>query len=139
MTVIWGNRLKWLEHHADILSDSLDISLWNRNIRTVYEHLTLVGFSNRLMHLKMVDLPDPEGPISVTTWPFSIFRLIPFNTSRLPKLLCTSRNSITSVHPPFQTAGNCRQYHDKYVINNRNDQVGFKEPEGQDRNLVRSP
>lgn len=38
-----GKQVKMLEHHADILSDSLDISLWNRNIRTVYEHLTLGG------------------------------------------------------------------------------------------------
>ena len=46
-----------------------------------------VGTSNKFKHLSKVDLPDPDEPIIVTTWPFSIFKFIPFNTSKLSKVL----------------------------------------------------
>ena len=48
--------------------------------------LPLDGFSNKLIHLKSVDLPHPEGPIIDTTSPSKTLKLIPFNTCNLLKL-----------------------------------------------------
>lgn len=36
-----------------------------------------VGTSNKLIHRKKVDLPEPEGPITATTYPFLICVEIP--------------------------------------------------------------
>ena len=48
--------------------------------------LPLDGFSNKLIHLKSVDLPHPEGPIIDTTSPSKTLKLIPFYTCNLLKL-----------------------------------------------------
>ena len=46
-----------------------------------------VGVSSMLRHLKNVDLPEPEGPMTTTFSPLEICSLMPFNTLREPKLL----------------------------------------------------
>ena len=45
------------------------------------------GVSSRLMQRKSVDLPEPEAPMIVTTWPGMTSRLMSRRTSRSPKLL----------------------------------------------------
>ena len=37
-----------------------------------------------------VDFPDPDGPIIQITSPFITSKVMPFNTSKSPKDLCTS-------------------------------------------------
>ena len=46
-----------------------------------------------LMH---TDLPVPEGPRIIDTWPSGIPRLSPRSTRLAPNALCTSMNSIAS-------------------------------------------
>ena len=43
-----------------------------------------------LMHRISVDLPEPDGPMMHTTWPFMTSKLTPFRTSSDPKDLRTS-------------------------------------------------
>ena len=49
------------------------------------------------MQRRSVDLPDPEEPISETTWPFGAAIETPRRTSSVPKLLCKSLTSMTGV------------------------------------------
>ncbi|MNL67870.1 hypothetical protein D3C87_1925120 [compost metagenome] len=39
------------------------------------------GIVSRLIQRSSVDLPEPDGPISATTWPRSTSRLMSFSTS----------------------------------------------------------
>ena len=62
--------------------------------------------SSRLMVRHSVDLPDPEGPSTTTTWPRSTSRLMSLSTCRSPKCLLTPwieiigdrRSPLASVH-----------------------------------------
>ena len=56
--------------------------------------LPVVTSSSPARQRSNVLLPQPEGPSRVAMWPFSTPMVIPFNTSLLPKLLCTSSNCI---------------------------------------------
>jgi hypothetical protein len=47
--------------------------------------------SSRLVQRSMVDLPDPEAPMSDTTWPASMSRSMPSRTTRSPKDFRTLR------------------------------------------------
>ena len=58
-----------------------------------------VGSSSRLMHRSRVDLPDPLGPMTQTTWPLRISRSIPRSTSRVPKLLCSPETATSTGAP----------------------------------------
>ena len=60
-----------------------------------------VGVSNKFKHLKNVLFPDPDGPITQTHSPLSIWQSMPFNTSRDPKYLCKFLTSITLSQSPF--------------------------------------
>ena len=42
--------------------------------------------SRKVVHLSSVDLPEPEGPIMLTTSPLSTPKLMSFSTSSPPKL-----------------------------------------------------
>src|SRR5665647_946077 len=62
-----------------------------------------VGSSKRLRQRRNVLLPEPEGPITQTTSPFSTEALTPLSTSSSPKYLCRSITLITSLQPPLET------------------------------------
>ena len=51
----------------------------------------LSGSSSRLTQRSSVDLPDPDGPITHTTSPWSTWKSMPLSTSLVPKDLCRSR------------------------------------------------
>src|SRR3954468_4157929 len=51
------------------------------------------GSSSRLQQRSRVDLPEPEGPMMKTSSPCATARSMPFNTSRVPKDLCSARTS----------------------------------------------
>ena len=53
-----------------------------------------VGSSSRLTQRSRVDLPDPDGPMTQTTWPWSTWKSMPLSTSLSPKYLCRSRTSM---------------------------------------------
>ena len=57
-------------------------------LSTIMEPL-LSYCSSKLMHLIMVDFPDPEGPITLSTSPSSTCRLILLSALKLPKCLET--------------------------------------------------
>ena len=50
--------------------------------------------SSRFIVRHSVDLPDPEGPITITTWPVGTSRSMSRSTCRSPKCFCTSRMEI---------------------------------------------
>src|SRR6185436_12078379 len=53
----------------------------------------LEGSSSRLQQRSSVDLPEPDGPMMKTSSPCATARSMPFNTSRVPKDLCSPRIS----------------------------------------------
>ena len=56
-----------------------------------------VGSSSRLMQRSSVDLPEPDGPITQTTWPSSTSKSMPLSTWASPKYLCRLLTSIAGV------------------------------------------
>src|SRR5688572_29046006 len=58
--------------------------------------------SSPLTQRSIVDLPEPDRPMTATISPFSRLSEIPFSTSTWPKRLCTSRSSTSDTKPPFQ-------------------------------------
>ena len=65
--------------------------------------LPLVGLSKRFKHLKKVDLPEPDGPITTTTSPSFISWFIPFRTSSSPKDFVRF-STLIICKSPFQTS-----------------------------------
>ena len=59
--------------------------------------LPLVGVSSRFTQRSSVDLPDPDGPMTHTTWPGSTVRSMPWSTSLSPKDLWRSAISMACV------------------------------------------
>ena len=54
--------------------------------------------SSRLIARQSVDLPDPDGPITTTTSPLAMDRLMSFRTCNSPKCLLTS---VSATRPVF--------------------------------------
>ena len=59
--------------------------------------LPLVGVSSMLTQRSSVDLPEPDGPMTQTTWPVLTWKSMPFSTSLSPKYLWSSCTSIAAV------------------------------------------
>ena len=57
--------------------------------------------SSRLIARHSVDLPDPDGPITTTTSPLPMDRLMSFRTCRSPKCLLTP---VSATSPVFTGA-----------------------------------
>ncbi len=54
------------------------------------------GVSSRLMQRRSVDLPEPDAPIMVTTWPGITVRSMPRRTTLLPKDFCSPSTRTTA-------------------------------------------
>ena len=79
-----GIQVKMLENHTDIPTEFVYVRLFIRYIQTIYCKGSFEMVSRRLMHRSSVLFPDPEGPMTTTTSPFLIVRLISFNTWKSP-------------------------------------------------------
>ena len=76
---------------ARILSTSMSGSVISTPSTKIWPD---VGVSSRLTQRSSVDLPEPDGPITQTTWPSSTWKSMPLSTSLSPKDLCSARTSI---------------------------------------------
>ena len=86
-TVRWPKRLNcWntmpIRRRAASMSQSGSVSSMPPTVT-----VPAVGSSSRLMQRSRVDLPDPLGPMTQTTWPLRISRSIPRSTSRVAEAL----------------------------------------------------
>src|SRR5215212_7503806 len=94
ITVMCGNRLndwKTMPMRERTLSRSTSSSQMSMPSTRIVPD---VGSSSRFTQRSSVDLPEPDGPITQTTWPASTWKSMPLSTSLSPKYLCRSRTSI---------------------------------------------
>ena len=69
-----------------------------------------VGSSSRFTQRSSVDLPEPEGPMTQTTSPWSTWKSMPLSTWLSPKYLC---RSWTSMAGAFDGVGHQRAFSDR--------------------------
>ncbi len=97
-------EIEALEDHADMIADLAQVFF--RGLEPALAALLVVGGASKrqLAFLerfevssrmrRTVDLPEPDGPISVTFSPFATLKLKWSSTVRIPKRLVTSENSM---------------------------------------------
>ena len=118
--VLCANRLKRLEHHADVGAQLGQL------LALLGQRLAVDGDRPRLDGLQAVDgaaerrLPDPDGPRTTTTSPLPTVRSMSLSTCSSPKCLLTALIA-TMGSPPLGGGGveaseSCRESADASVI-----------------------
>src|SRR5262245_58430602 len=88
-------------------------------------------FSSPLMQRSMVDLPEPERPMTATISPFSSVSETPFSTSTSPKRLRTPDSSTSGMELPFQRMAELGEREADDEIDRRRGEVDGERGEGR--------
>ncbi len=96
-------QVELLEDHADALADDIDVVLplisWPSS-----RICPCSAGSSRLMQRSSVDLPEPDGPSTQTTWPRLIVRSMPCRTLRRAEALV---DALETEHRLFTRSRHC--------------------------------
>src|SRR6185437_5557645 len=87
--------------------------------------------SSPLRQRSSVLLPDPLRPMIATISPLLTSKVTPFSTSSGPKLLRTSRSSMSDMEPPLETLARARHREADRKIERRDRQIDLQRREGR--------